>query len=53
MAILWIGNREVTVEELTRQVVNDVEWLEELLQDIQRELEGKQGLLAWLNKEQV
>ena len=49
METVWIGDQEVAVEELTRKVVNDIEWLEELLQDIQRELTGKQELLEWLD----
>ena len=49
MVSLELGDQEVAVEELTRKVVNDIEWLEELLQDIQRELTGKQELLEWLD----
>tara|TARA_B100001971_G_C18056148_1_gene465428 strand:+ start:398 stop:619 length:222 start_codon:yes stop_codon:yes gene_type:complete len=51
METIWIGDQEVAAEELTRQVVNDIEWLEEMLQDIQRELECKQELLEWLGRD--
>lgn len=49
---IWIGNEEVAVPELTRKVLNDIDWLEDLLQDIKTELEGKQRLLEWLDKDQ-
>lgn len=49
---IWIGNEEVAVPELTRKVLNDIDWPEDLLQDIKTELEGKQRLLEWLDKDQ-
>lgn len=52
MERVWIGDEEITVEELTKQVAGDVEWLAGRLQDVQRELEGKQELLEWLDKDQ-
>lgn len=48
MQTLWIGDEEITVEELIQRVLDDNDWLEVLLQDIQRELESKQELLEWL-----
>ena len=53
MATVWIVDQEAATEELTRQVANDIEWLTDLLQDIQSELTGKQELLEWLAKDQA
>jgi hypothetical protein len=47
--MVWIGDEEITVEELIQRVLNDIEWLDDLRQNIQRELECKQELLAWLD----
>ncbi len=50
---IWIGNEEVAIPELTRKVLNDIDWLEELLQDIEKELASKQQLLEWLDKDRL
>ena len=52
METVWIGDTEVAVPEITRKVLNDIDWLEELLADIERELERKQNVLMWLGKDQ-
>ncbi|MDP6770911.1 MAG: hypothetical protein QF704_09475, partial [Anaerolineales bacterium] len=41
-ATVWIGDEEIMVEELIRRVLDDTDWLEILLQDIQREQHGDQ-----------
>lgn len=51
METVWIGDQEVAAEELTRKVVNDVQWLKKLVQAIQAELESKQELVDWLAKD--
>lgn len=53
MQTLWIGDEEITVEELIQRVLDDADWLEILLQDIQRDLDGRKELLAWLNTDQA
>ena len=35
MEIVWIGDREAATEELTKQAVNDIAWLADLLLDAQ------------------
>lgn len=51
MKTIWVGRCEIAAERLIRDVANDIEWLEEQLQDIQKELECKQELLKWLDKD--
>lgn len=44
-------HQEVAVPGLTRKVLNDIDWLEELLTDIRTEIKGKQ-VLEWLYMDQ-
>lgn len=53
MKILWIGDQEVVAGDLAKTVTSDIDWLEDLLRDVQRELEGKQELLKWLDTDQA
>lgn len=47
MATIWKGDDAVAAEKLISQVMNDIDWLAELRQDVQRELTDKRALLEW------
>lgn len=51
MKTIWIGERAVDVDSLVRRIGNDIDWLQDLHQDIQSELASKRELLAWLDQD--